>query len=782
MAFLNSIKVKILIVSIALAALPVIGVSFLLGMQATGAAEQALEEQVVNQLVSIREIKKGQINNYFRLLEKHVRAYSVDSATVLYTQKLNTYFRGDKRKLTDVSAQKENLLKYYQGALSDEYSKWNPAPLTNANDVIAQLEPIGIALQNSFIANNNSAFGEKHNLINPDDGTTYATAHGDSHRVLRRMFQKLTISDMYIVNPDGDVIYSVQKYPDFATNLKTGPYKDSNMARAFQTALDSGDANFVTLSDVASYAGNFNQPSMFIASPIQDLEEADAYEILGVMVFKIDLQQINDIMSSDANWENVGMGKTGEAYLVGADKSLRTDARMLLQDKESYLAKLNSKNVTANDVKTISQQKTAVSRIVIDNAAVTKALAGEVGIEHANNYFGTSDLVAYAPLKIKTLNWAILSTISEQEALAARESLANRINITSLILTAVMIGIAVVVGILFATMITKPIIRASRTMRKIEQTSDLTLRIDVHSNDEIGSMATAMNHMLEKFRSSLEKVAVSTMMLANASEEMSSITQQTSDNVNKQFREIDQVATAMNEMTATVQEVAHNATSAAQAALKANEHSSGGKRVVETTMGSISDLSDELQRVSDVINTLSKNSEAIGAVIDVIKGIAEQTNLLALNAAIEAARAGEQGRGFAVVADEVRTLASRTQKSTGEIENMIEQLQKAAQQAVQAVNTSRGKSQESVEHAASTGDSLTTIAQSINEINDMNTMIASAAEEQSAVTEEINKNIVTIRIAAEETTRGADQTTLSSQELSKLSAELQDLVAKFKTA
>ena len=235
-------------------------------------------------------------------------------------------------------------------------------------------------------------------------------------------------------------------------------------------------------------------------------------------------------------------------------------------------------------------------------------------------------------------------------------------------------------------------------------------------------------------------------------------------------------------MTATVQEVARNATSAAHAALQANEHSSHGKRIVEATMESIADLSSELQNVTDVINTVSKNSEAIGAVIDVIKGVAEQTNLLALNAAIEAARAGEQGRGFAVVADEVRTLASRTQKSTGEIENMIELLQKAAQQAVTAVNTSRDKSQQSVEHAASAGDSLTTITQSVTEINDMNTLIASAAEEQSSVTEDINKNIVGIRVAAEQTTLGAEQTTVSSEELSKLAAELQDLVVQFKTA
>lgn len=782
MAFLNSIKIKILIVSIGLAAIPVIAVSVLLGMQATSAAEHALESQVANQLISIREIKKGQIENYLKALEKRIKAYSLDSATVLYAQKLNTYYRGDKRKLTDVSEQKQNLINYYQGPLSEAYQKWNPAPLANPAALVEQLEPIGIAVQNSFIALNESAFGEKHNLINPEDGTTYANAHGDSHRVLKRMYEKLNINDMYIINPDGDVIYSVQKYPDFASNLNTGPFKDSNLAIAYKAAIESGDSAFVAISDIAPYAGDLNRPSMFIASPIQDMDTDDAFEILGVMVFKIDLDQINAIMSSDAAWETIGMGKTGDAYLVGADKTLRSNARMLIENKDGYLQKLAENGNEQDMINTIKLQATSVAHTRFDNQTVDKALAGEVGAQLTTTSSGKVELIAYAPLNYKTLHWAILSSIDASEAFAAKTAMSKRINIISLILTAVMIGIAVVVGTLFATRITRPLIKASRTMRQIEQSSDLTMRIEVNSNDEIGSMATAMNHMLEKFRTSMEQVAASTTLLATASEEMSAITQQTSNNVNQQFSEIDQVATAINEMTATVQEVARNATSAAQAALRANEHSTQGKRVVEATMESISDLSNELQNVANVINTLSKNSEDIGTVIDVIKGIAEQTNLLALNAAIEAARAGEQGRGFAVVADEVRTLASRTQKSTGEIETMIEQLQKAAQQAVQAVNTSRDKSQQSVDHAASAGDSLSTITQSVTEINDMNTLIASAAEEQSAVTEDINKNIVTIRVAAEQTTQGAEQTTVSSEELSKLAAELQELVVQFKTA
>ena len=780
MAFLNSIKTKILLVSVALAVVPLIVTSLIMGQQASAEAEKALEDQVAHQLVSIREIKKGQVQTYLKGMETRVKRYSVDPAIVMYMQKLSIYFNGDKRNLTDVSTQKTKLIEFYKGQFNEAYTALNPAALPDPAAVVEKMDPMSIALQSSYVATS-AKFGEKHNLIQPDDGTTFASAHGDSHRVLKRLFEKLDVDDMYLVDPKGYVLYSVQKNPDFGTNLKTGPYKDSALARTYQAAIDSGDYSFVAISDIEPHPANFNQPAMFIASPIQNLAEEDAFEILGVLVLKIPLSDINAIMTSNAQWEDVGMGKSGDAYLVGADKTLRSNYRALIQEKENFIDQI-SKQVEPALATTMAMQNTAINRLHIDNNVINNILAGETGIAMTQSVIGKATLSAYTPLKFKTLNWGVVSEVDADEAFAAKKVLTKKIGVVGLVLTLVMVGIAVVVGILFATMITKPIIRMSKTMRHIEQTSDLTQRIDVSSADEIGSMAMAMNNMLEKFRNSLERVAASTTMLATASEEMSTITQTTNQNVNRQFHEIDQVATAINEMTATVQEVANNATKAARAAQEASSQSTSGKQVVEATINSISDLSSELERVSEVIDNLNKHSESIGMVMDVIKGVAEQTNLLALNAAIEAARAGEQGRGFAVVADEVRTLASRTQTSTVEIESMIDQLQKGANDAVSAVKASREKSQQSVQNAATAGDSLVTITHSVNEINDMNTMIASAAEEQSAVTEEINKNIVSIRYAAEQTTEGAGQTTTSSEELSQLAAELQQLVAQFKTA
>ena len=236
----------------------------------------------------------------------------------------------------------------------------------------------------------------------------------------------------------------------------------------------------------------------------------------------------------------------------------------------------------------------------------------------------------------------------------------------------------------------------------------------------------------------------------------------------------------MNEMTATVQEVASHAAHAAEAATSARDEAQGGQRVVSANIDAIQRLADEVMQTAELINRLAEDSNAIGTVLDVIRGIAEQTNLLALNAAIEAARAGEQGRGFAVVADEVRTLAQRTQESTSEIQDMIERLQAGARNAVEAMEKGRAGAESSVRQAVTAGESLQAINQAVAAISDMNLQIATAAEEQSAVAEEINRNITTINMVADETAVGAEQTAEASQELARLAMNLQRIVSQFR--
>ena len=310
--------------------------------------------------------------------------------------------------------------------------------------------------------------------------------------------------------------------------------------------------------------------------------------------------------------------------------------------------------------------------------------------------------------------------------------------------------------------------------------NDISHTCEMQSHDMIGEIIDAFNQMAANLRNMIGQISGATTQLAAAAEETSTITDETSRGVRAQQAEIDSIASAMNEMTSTVQEVARNAADASGAAQTADSEAKSGALVATEAIGGIESLVAEVDSAAKVIRNLEKESENIGSVLDVIRGIAEQTNLLALNAAIEAARAGEQGRGFAVVADEVRTLASRTQQSTQEIQDMILRLQSGAGNAVKVMEGAQNKAQQSSDLVEKAAESLAMIAGSVSAINDMNTMIASAAEEQSAVAAEMQSNMNNIREVADRSAEGAQQTAQASEELARLAAEQQALMAQFR--
>lgn len=350
-----------------------------------------------------------------------------------------------------------------------------------------------------------------------------------------------------------------------------------------------------------------------------------------------------------------------------------------------------------------------------------------------------------------------------------------------LTLTGITLLLGGICAVAISVMILKPLNTVVSTMRNIaEGGGDLSFRIRVPGKDEIAQLADSFNMFSAKIHEIVLQVASVTTRLSSSATEMASITEHSREAMIRQHSETDQVATAMNEMTFTVQEVANNAHSAADAANDANTRAIDGQVVINQGKESIHELVDEMSRASDAIEQVESDSEHIGTILEVIRGIAEQTNLLALNAAIEAARAGEQGRGFAVVADEVRTLASRTQQSTEEINTMIEKLQKGARHAVEVMKASSSRAEETVSTSVQAGQSLDGIAKAVATINSLNTQIASAAEEQSATSEEINTNVVNISQITEETTESANQIATASEEMSQLAEELSAIVGQFK--
>jgi methyl-accepting chemotaxis protein len=310
---------------------------------------------------------------------------------------------------------------------------------------------------------------------------------------------------------------------------------------------------------------------------------------------------------------------------------------------------------------------------------------------------------------------------------------------------------------------------------------DLSQSIEITSKDEIGELLTAMNEMRQKLLNLFSDIAEMTVQLSTAAEEVSVVTAQTSTTIEIQRDETAQVATAMNELTTTSRDVATNIAQTANSASQASEHTEKGTKVVKQVIEQINELSNQLEESAHAILEVESQSSAITSMLEVIKGIAEQTNLLALNAAIEAARAGEQGRGFAVVADEVRTLATRTQQSTEEINEIVEKLQTSSGKAVSVMERSQEQSKTAVDHASNSGDALNLIAQAMDNINQMSAQIASASEEQCAVSEEVNRNIDKIHNMSIELSTGATQTAQAGLELAEISIRLQTQVNQFQT-
>lgn len=376
------------------------------------------------------------------------------------------------------------------------------------------------------------------------------------------------------------------------------------------------------------------------------------------------------------------------------------------------------------------------------------------------------------------------SAIEKTEELKRHEQaqMAERYDLTVaeiIIVTVVALLMTIIVAWILTRSITGPINESVEIANKVAS-GDLTVNIQSQRGDEFGQLLAAFATMVTNLRELIREIDAGASSIASSSEELSTVTNQTSKGVAEQQTQTDQVATAMNEMVATVSDIAKSAEAAFQAANNASERSAHGEKAVSETLAFVADLNKQSTNVMTQLHGLQSETNNIGTVLDVIKSVAEQTNLLALNAAIEAARAGEQGRGFAVVADEVRSLAQRTQSSATEIETLISNLVTSAETSVASMETGNKLAEQTLERAELAGTAIREMAEAVEEIRQYNSQIATAAEEQTSVADEINQNVTLIRDVGDQSAASTEQVSAASEELARLAEGLSTQVARFK--
>jgi methyl-accepting chemotaxis protein len=701
-----SLKLPVTIIALALVAVVVSG------LVANYKATEALHAEAANKLTALGQSRKAAISQYMASIREDLLTLS-DSEVVFSA--LNA-FAGSKRPFGD--------------GLTEQ-------------------------LQQLYITDNPNPTGEKHKLDGADDNSFYTTHHRRFHPWFRKFLEARGYYDIFLIDADGDVVYTVFKELDYATNVVTGEYKDTDLGNAFRAAKAAGKDDAVVFYDFEPYAPSHGAAASFIATPVVSA----LGDFMGALVFQMPIDRINEVMQISA-----GMGESGETYLVGEDFLMRSDSRF-------------------SDESTILKTK-------VDTDTVKAALAGKSGVEVTADYRGIPVVSAYDSFDFEGVKYAVMAEIDESEVNLPVTDMRTFL----LIGAVVVLGVVGTIGFLFARSLTRPVAEMTGAMESLAG-GDLEVEVPAQGRgDEIGDMAAAVQVFKDNAIRVKQMEAEQAEMARQAEEEKKAAMHKMADDfeasvggiVNAVSSAATEMESSSQTMSATAEQTAQQSGAVAAAAEQASANVQTVATAAEELSSSIAEISRQVAQSSEVsggavaeaektnaqVQGLADAANKIGEVVKLISDIAEQTNLLALNATIEAARAGEAGKGFAVVANEVKSLANQTAKATEEISQQIGAVQAETQDAVRAIGSITGTIGQINEIAS-------TIAAAVEEQGAATGEIARNVQQAAAGTQEVTSNIGGVNQAAAETGESAGQLRNAAGELSTQAETLSNEVSRF---
>ncbi|QWR76571.1 methyl-accepting chemotaxis protein [Candidatus Magnetomonas plexicatena] len=676
-------------------------------------------QKTLDKLVGMRELKKAQVEQYFNRIITQVSTLSESRMTIDAMREFSSAFYQVEK---ESGARYDSNQKHNDDQLMVRYQAQKDSIPNLPDNIISswwpQKKTVKI-LQYDYIAGNPYPIGGKEKLDFAANDDTYNAVHKKYHKILRNYSKKFGYYDMFLIDTEGNIIYTVEKELDFATNLINGPYSDSNLAKAFDAALKSKEKGFTKIVDYDPYVPSKNAPAGFIAAPIFDGDKK-----IGVIAFQLPLDRINDIMTSNKDWKGVGQGSTGECYIVGDDFHMKTDSRLLIESKDTFinaLQKLGTDKIVIDEIK---RHNTTIEILQIKIPDVKESLSG-ITDSHigALSYLNIPVLIAHAPLNIKDMKWVIIVEEAESQALITSHEIKKVMWILGLITAICVLAASYFISRALSVPLNRGITSISSSTTEISSTVEQHERTAAQQASAVNETTTTMDELSASFKQSAEQARTA------------------SDGAG-------QVLVMVNDGVVNITEMLHGMTVL--------------KERVEATASRILQLSEKTTRIESIAG--------------VVSDFANETKMLAMNAAVEAVRAGEHGKGFSVVAMEIRKLAEQSKKSAEEISDVVAEIQKATNSTVMVTEESTktvDKEMELAENTAETFNKLTTVIRgSAENIQQIFLNI----QQQSAAISQVVDAMSSINRGVKETSAGITQTKQGIRNLNEVAKELKEMV------